>query len=67
MPHPTFVDVGKNGPSPGDQVVLRDDVNRDDGGAPGRLRQVCTLVEPGRGLFTSAFSARARSRSPRAR
>jgi hypothetical protein len=54
-PDPTVVDTGKPGLTVGDQVVLRDGVNRADGGPAGTLTQVCTLVAVGGDLFTSTF------------
>src|SRR5262249_50803251 len=50
-----FIDLDKPGLSRGDHVVLRDGVTRPDGGAPGDLRQDCTLIDVGANLFTSTF------------
>jgi hypothetical protein len=55
VPELAFVDANKPGPSAGDQVVLRDGVDRADGGPSGVLRQACTLVEPGSNPFTSTY------------
>jgi hypothetical protein len=43
QPQLKLVDVGDPGPSVGDQVILRDGLNRPDGSAAGTLQQVCTM------------------------
>jgi hypothetical protein len=55
IPHPKWVDLGDTGLSPGDQVVLTDGVNHEDGNPAGKLREACTLTEPGTTLLTSTF------------
>jgi hypothetical protein len=52
---PSFVDLGKPGPSAGDLVVVTDGLLRQDGSKAGVLRQTCTLVEPGTSPLTSTF------------
>jgi hypothetical protein len=43
-PQLSFVDVGAPGPSAGDQVILRDGLNRPDGSAAGTFQQACTMI-----------------------
>jgi hypothetical protein len=52
---PAFVDLGKPGPSPGDQVVVRDGLVRADGSPAGTLRQACTLIDAGANPFVSTY------------
>jgi hypothetical protein len=54
-PSPVFTDLGKPGPSVGDQVVVTDGLELEDGTAAGRLVQVCTLVEPGPSPVAGTF------------
>jgi hypothetical protein len=55
VPQPTFVDVGKPGPSAGDIVVITDGLKRQDGTKAGVMRQSCTLVEVGTNPLTSTY------------
>jgi hypothetical protein len=59
IPQLTYVDLGKAGLTAGDQVVLTDGVNREDGSPAGKLREECTLTEPGTTLLTSTFECSA--------
>jgi hypothetical protein len=52
---PAFVDLGKPGPSPGDQVVVRDGLVHADGSPAGTLRQACTLVDAGANPVVSTY------------
>jgi hypothetical protein len=52
---PAFVDIGKPGPSAGDQVVVRDGLVGADGAAAGTLLQACTLVDAGPNPFVSTY------------
>ena len=52
---PAFVDTGAPGLSPGDIVVVRDGVLREDGTPAGTFNQVCTLVKPAGNPFTSEY------------
>jgi hypothetical protein len=54
-PQMTVIDLDKPGLSRGDHVVVRDGVARPDGGAPGDLRQDCTVIDVGANLPTSTF------------
>ena len=54
-PQLTVIDLDKPGLSRGDHVVLRDGVTRPDGGAPGDLRQDCTVIDVGANIPTSTF------------
>jgi hypothetical protein len=56
---PAFVDLGKPGPSPGDQVVVRDGLLHADGSAAGTLRQACTLIDAGANPFVSTYECAA--------
>ena len=52
---PTFVDTGDPGLSPGDIVVVRDGVLRENRAPAGTFNQVCTLVKPAGNPFTSEY------------
>jgi hypothetical protein len=52
---PTFVDIGKPGPSVGDLAIHSDSVLREDGSQAGTFRQVCTLTDLVGSPFTSTF------------
>ena len=52
---PTFVDTGAPGLSPGDLVVVRDGVLRENGSPAGTFNQVCTLVKAAGNPFTSEY------------
>ncbi len=52
---PTFVDTGTPGLSPGDIVVVRDGVLRENGSSAGTFNQVCTLVKVAGNPFTSEY------------
>jgi hypothetical protein len=52
---PAFVDIGKPGPSAGDQVVVRDGLVTADGAAAGTIRQACTLIDAGANPFVSTY------------
>jgi len=52
---PAFVDIGKPGPSAGDQVVVRDGLVAADGAAAGTIRQACTLIDAGANPFVSTY------------
>jgi hypothetical protein len=52
---PTVVDTGAPGLSPGDLVVVRDGVLREDRTPAGTFNQVCTLVQPAGNPFTSEY------------
>ena len=54
-PQLTVIDLDKPGLSRGDHIVVRDGVVRPDGGAPGDLRQDCTLIDVGANIPTSTF------------
>ena len=59
IPQLKYVDLGDAGLSPGDQVVVTDGVNHEDGTPAGRLREPCTLTEPGTTLLTSTYECSA--------
>src|SRR3954447_11204045 len=52
---PIFVDTGKPGPSIGDQVIVKDGLNRLDGTHAGDFRQVCTLMTLGTSPLDSDY------------
>ena len=52
---PAFVDLGKPGPSAGDQVVVRDGLLHADGSPAGTIRQACTLIDAGANPFVSTY------------
>lgn len=52
---PDVVDLGAKGASVGDVVIVKDDLNREDGTHAGDFSQVCTLVTVNGGLFTSTY------------
>src|SRR3954454_18183732 len=52
---PAFVDLGKPGPSAGDQVIVRDGLLHADGSPAGTLRQACTLIDAGPNPFVSTY------------
>jgi hypothetical protein len=52
---PIFVDTGKPGPSIGDQVIVKDGLNRLDGARAGDFTQVCTLMTLGTSPLDSGY------------
>ena len=54
-PDPAFLDLGEPGPSAGDQVVVTDGLEFEDGTAAGKLSQVCTLTVPGPNPMAGTF------------
>jgi hypothetical protein len=54
-PNLTFIDLGKPGLSPGDNVVTSDKVAYANGRPAGVMTQACTLTEPGVNLLASTF------------
>src|SRR5215211_3298924 len=56
-PDPAFLDLGAPGPSAGDQVIVTDGLEFEDGTAAGKLSQVCTLTVPGANPVAGAFRA----------
>jgi hypothetical protein len=54
-PDPAFLDLGAPGPSAGDQVIVTDGLEFEDGTAAGKLSQVCTLTVPGANPVAGTF------------
>ena len=54
-PDPAFLDLGEPGPSAGDQVIVTDGLEFEDGTAAGKLSQVCTLTVPGPNPVAGTF------------
>jgi hypothetical protein len=50
-----FVDLGKPGPTAGDEVVISDGLTDAGGAAAGTLRQACTLIDAGPSPFASTY------------